>query len=212
MPVGLLGRKVGMTRIFNEAGQVVPVTVIEAGPCVVVQCKTVEQDGYAAVQIGFLDRKLSRTNSPLTGHFQARGLTPKRYLREFALVEGESLAPGDEVRVDMFAQGQKIEVQGTSKGKGFAGGMKRHNFVGGPKEHGASKIHRKPMSAGATDAARVFPGKRSPGHMGAACVKTKGLTVVEVDTERNLLLVKGAVPGANGGLVAIYGQQAVAKG
>jgi large subunit ribosomal protein L3 len=208
----MLGRKIGMTRIFEESGRVVPVTVLEVGPCVVVQNKTVERDGYAAVQLGFMDQKLSRLNAPLTGHFQTRSLSPKRHLREFALVDGETLEPGDEVRVDMFTAGQKIAVQGTSKGKGFAGGMKRHNFQGGPGAHGASKVHRRTMSAGATDAARIFPGQRMPGQLGAAKVKTKGLTIVAVDNDRNLLLVKGPVPGANGGLVAIYGQSAVVKG
>lgn len=207
-----MGKKIGMTRIFDDQGRVVPVTVVEAGPCVVVQCKSAEKDGYAAVQVGFEERKRNRTNQPLMGHFQSKGITPKRYLREFRLQGVNELEAGSEIKVDVFAKGDTVTIQGTSKGKGFAGGMKRHHFVGGPMEHGASKIHRKPMSAGATDAARVFPGKRSPGHMGAETVTTKGLTVVDVDTERNLLLIKGAVPGANGGLLAIYRPQDVAKG
>ena len=212
MPAAILGKKMGMTRIFDEAGRVVPITVVEAGPCVVVQRKTTGKDGYEAIQVGFEERKRSRTNSPLTGHFQSKGITPKRHLREFRVQAEEQYAPGDEIRVDIFGKGQMVDVQGTSKGKGFAGGVKRYHFRGGPSEHGASKIHRKPMSAGATDAARVFPGKRSPGHMGAATVTTKGLTIVEVDVERNLLLIKGAVPGATGGLVAIVGRADVAKG
>lgn len=207
-----MGKKIGMTRVFDDQGRVVPVTVVEAGPCVVVQRKSVETDGYAAVQVGFEERKRNRTNQPLTGHFQSKGITPKRYLREFRLQDVAELEAGSEIKVDVFAKGDVVTVQGTSKGKGFAGGMKRHHFHGGPMEHGASKIHRKPMSAGATDAARVFPGMRGPGHMGAETVTTKGLTVIDVDTERNLLLIKGAVPGANGGLLAIYRPQDVAKG
>ncbi|MEI6500745.1 MAG: 50S ribosomal protein L3 [Armatimonadota bacterium] len=208
----LLGKKIGMTRIFDEQGRVVSVTVIEAEPCVVVQRKTTEKDGYEAVQLGMGERKRSRTNQPLTGHFQSKGLTPKKVLKEFRLDSGEEYAQGEEVKLDRFAKGDKVTIQGTSKGKGFAGGMKRHHFVGGPMEHGASKIHRKPMSGGATDAARVFPGARRPGHMGAETVTTKGLTIVDVDLDRNLLLIKGAVPGANGGVVAIYGRRDVRKG
>jgi large subunit ribosomal protein L3 len=206
MPVAILGKKVGMTRIFDEAGRVVPVTAIVAGPCVVVQRKTAERDGYEAIQVGYGERKRSRTNSPLTGHFRSKNIAPKRYLREFLVQAEEQYAPGDEIRVDIFSKGQTVNIQGTSKGKGFPGGMKRYHFKGGPMEHGASKIHRKPMSAGATDAARVFPGKRSPGHMGAATVTVKGLTIVDIDTDQNLLLIRGAVPGANGGVVAVFGR------
>ncbi|NPV47452.1 MAG: 50S ribosomal protein L3 [Armatimonadetes bacterium] len=206
MPAAILGKKLGMTRIFDADGRVVPVTVVEAGPCVVVQRKTEERDGYSAIQVGFGDRKRSRTNSPLTGHFRSKNIAPKQHLREFRVGTEEQFEVGDEIRVDVFTKGQRVDVRGQSKGKGFAGGMKRHHFKGGPMEHGASKIHRKPMSAGATDAARVFPGKRSPGHMGAETVTVKGLTVVDVDAERNLLLIKGAVPGANGGLVVVLGR------
>jgi large subunit ribosomal protein L3 len=206
MPAAILGKKLGMTRIFDEGGRVVPITVVEAGPCVVVQRKTTDRDGYEAIQVGFGERKRSRTNSPLTGHFRSKNIQPKRHLREFRVDAGEQFASGDEIRVDVFKKGQNVTVQGTSKGKGFAGGMKRYHFKGGPMEHGASKIHRKPMSAGATDAARVFPGKRGPGHMGARTVTVKGLTVVDVDTDRNLLLIRGAVPGANGDVVAIFGR------
>ena len=208
----MLGKKIGMTRIFDAEGRVVPITVIEAHPCVVVQRKTTEKDGYEAVQLGMGERKRSRTNQPLTGHFQSKGLTPKKTLREFRLDAGAGYAQGEEIKIDGFAKGDKVTIQGISKGKGFAGGMKRHHFVGGPMEHGASKIHRKPMSGGATDAARVFPGARRPGHMGAETVTTKGLTIVDVDLDRNLLLLKGAVPGANGGVVAIYGRRDVRKG
>lgn len=212
MPAVILGKKIGMTRIFDEQGRVVPVTVVEAGPCVVVQRKTVASDGYEAVQLGFGERKRSRTNQPLTGHFQTRNIPPRQHLREFRVAADEEYAQGDEVKVDRFSKGDKVTIQGTSKGKGFAGGMKRHHFVGGPMEHGASKIHRKPMSGGATDAARVFPGARRPGHLGAATTTTKGLTIVDVDADRNLLLIKGAVPGANGGLLSIFGRRDVLKG
>jgi large subunit ribosomal protein L3 len=208
----ILGKKIGMTRVFDEEGRVVPVTVIEAGPCVVVQRKTSDKDGYEAIQVGMGERKRSRANQPLTGHFQSKGLTPKQSLKEFRIAAAEEYAQGDEIKVDRFSKGEKVTIQGTSKGKGFAGGMKRHHFVGGPMEHGASKIHRKPMSGGATDAARVFPGARRPGHMGAETVTTKGLTIVDVDVDRNLLLIKGAVPGANGGLLAIFGRRDVLKG
>jgi large subunit ribosomal protein L3 len=203
----ILGKKIGMTRVFDEQGRIVPVTVVEAGPCVVVQRKTREADGYEAMQIGFEDRKRNRLNQPLLGHFQSRNQEPKRYLREVPVPAGQDPATGDELRVDLFKKGDQIVVQGRSKGKGFAGGMKRHHFVGGPMEHGASKIHRKPMSGGATDAARVFPGARRPGHMGDATVTQKGLTVVDVDADRNLMLIRGAVPGANGGLLIIRSRE-----
>lgn len=203
----ILGKKIGMTRVFDEQGRMVPVTVIEAGPCVVVQRKTTATDGYEAIQVGFEERKRQRLNQPELGHLQSRNITPKRYLREFRVAAEQEFSTGDEIRVDQFAKGQQIVIQGKSKGKGFAGGMKRHHFHGGPKEHGASKIHRKPMSGGATDAARVFPGARRPGHLGGATTTQKGLTVVDVDADRNLLLVKGAVPGANGGLLLIKSRE-----
>lgn len=199
----ILGKKIGMTRVFDEQGRMVPVTVIEAGPCIVVQRKTADKDGYEAIQVGFEDRKRERLNSPLLGHFQSRNIPPKRYLREFRIQPDQEFEPGDEIRVDQFSKGDSVVVQGRSKGKGFAGGMKRYHFKGGPQEHGASKIHRKPMSGGATDAARVFPGARRPGHMGDDTVTQRGLTVVDVDPDRNLLLIRGGVPGANGGLLLI---------
>lgn len=203
----ILGKKIGMTRVFDDQGRMVPVTVIEAGPCVVVQRKTTATDGYEAIQVGFEDRKRQRLNSPLLGHFQTRNISPKRYLRELPVKPEQELNTGDELRVEMFSKGDEIVIQGRSKGKGFAGGMKRHHFRGGPMEHGASKVHRKPMSAGGTDAARVFPGMRGPGHMGDAIVTQKGLHVVEVDADRNLLIVKGTVPGANGGLLIIQSRE-----
>ncbi len=202
MPVGLLGKKLGMTRIYSPTGEAVPVTVIEAGPCVVVQRKTQERDGYEAVQIGYGERRRSRTNQPLTGHFERHGVSPKQHLREWRLEPGEEYQERQELTVAMFAEGQLVDVVGRSKGKGFQGVIKRHGHHGGPASHG-SKVHRQPMSSGATDAARVFPGRGMPGHMGAEQVTVRGLVVVRVDKERNLLLVKGAVPGANGGLVAV---------
>lgn len=202
MPIGMLGKKIGMTRIFDADGRAVAVTVIEAGPCVVVQRKTVEVDGYEAVQLGFGDRSYARTNSPMTGHFESKGVSPKKHLQEFELAKGEDVSPGDEITVGMFEPGQIVNVIGVTKGKGFAGAMKRHGFHGGPASHG-SKVHRAPMSAGATDAARVFPGQRMPGHMGHVQRRIKNLRVVEVDAENNMLVVKGAIPGPNGAVVAI---------
>lgn len=220
---GLLGRKVGMTSIFTEAGNSVAVTVIECGPCTVVQRKTAERDGYDAVQLGYLelreprrkDNKITRgqsghrgrgeANAPTRGHFEKNGgATPTRHLAEFKLeAAGDEPAAGSTLTVDsLFKSGDKIKVQGKSKGRGFAGAMKRHNFSGQGGSHGA-KIHRKPASGGATDPARTFPGSRRPGRMGNANVTQLGLQVVEVDAGRNLLLVKGAVPGASGGLLRI---------
>lgn len=219
---GLLGRKVGMTQIFTEAGKVVPVTIIEVEGNSVVQRKTVEKDGYDAVQLGYLERKQPRketkiprgesghrgsgeANKPERGHFAANGgALPTRVLAEFRLdAEGEEPAGGTQISVgDIFTAGDKVKIQGTSKGKGFAGAMKRWNFKGQKASHG-QKIHRKPASNGATDPARVFPGARRPGRMGNVNVTQPGLSIVEVDTERNLLLVKGAIPGAAGGVVRI---------
>ena len=205
MPTGLLGRKVGMTRIFDDAGKAIPVTVVQAGPCVVVQVKTVETDGYEAVQMGFEEKKRSRVNEPMTGHFASRKVEPMKTLREFGRVGDEELSPGDTVTVEMVEEGQMVNVTGTSKGRGMAGAMKRYNFKGGPASHGSS-VHRTPQSAGATDAQRVFKGKRGPGHMGAVKVTVKALRVVRVDSERNVLLIRGAVPGPNGGLLMIRSQ------
>lgn len=194
-----------MTRIFDEKGQVVPVTVIKAGPCTVVQLKTAQRDGYAAIQVGFEEAKRSRTNSPMTGHFGKHNVAPLRHLKEFPVAEGEERAEGDTLTVSQFEPGQRVTVVGTSKGRGFAGGIKRHGFHGGPASHG-SKVHRAPMSAGATDAARVFKGKRSPGHMGHEQVTVKGLRVVEIDPENHLLVVSGPVPGPVGGLLVVSEQ------
>jgi large subunit ribosomal protein L3 len=213
MAAAILGKKIGMTRIFDEAGKAVPVTVIEAGPCIVVQVKSAEahtnkhgkakSEGYEAIQVGFEEKKRARVNSPMTGHFG--NIAPRRYLREFHVEPGAAYEVGQIIKADVFEKGQLVDVIGTSKGKGFAGGMKRYHFKGGPASHG-SKVHRAPMSGGATDAARVFKGTRKPGHMGAERVTTKNLTIVEVDADRNVLAIKGAVPGPNGGLVMVRGQ------
>ncbi len=205
MPTGLLGKKVGMTRIYDESGKAIPVTVVEAGPCVVVLRRTAETDGYEAVQLGFDQVKPNRLNGPMLGHFLSRKIEPHRHLREFGVGADEELEPGSTVTVEIFREGETVDVTGTSKGRGFAGGMKRYGFRGGPASHG-SKVHRTPQSAGATDAQRVFPGKRSPGHMGAERCTTRGLQVVAVDAERNVLLLKGSVPGPRGGLLEIRAQ------
>ncbi len=192
-----------MTQVFGEDGRVTPVTVIAAGPCVVTQLKTLDKDGYSAAQIGFGDVKEHRLNSPEKGHFAAHGVKPKRVLREIPLDDGETVAEGDEFKADIFAVGEKVAVTGISKGKGFAGVMKRYGWRGHKATHGASTSHRKPASGGATDAARTFKGAGKPGHMGDAQITQQGLRVIQVDTDKNVLLVKGAIPGANGGLVLI---------
>lgn len=202
MPSAILGKKLGMTQVFEEDGRVTPVTVIEAGPCVVTQVKTTERDGYSALQIGYGVVRENRVNSPERGHFKAHNVKPHRTLREIKLDSGETAAEGDELKVDIFAPGDKVSVTGISKGKGFAGVVKRFHFHGADMTHG-SMIHRKPQSSGATDAAHTFKGTKKPGHMGAEQVTQQGLKVVRIDPDKNLLLVKGAIPGANGGLVLV---------
>lgn len=190
-----------MTQLFGEDGSAIPVTVIEAGPCVVVQKKTQERDGYAVVQLGFGTAK--RVNKPMAGHFQAANVDePKRKLAEFATSPDFDPEPAAVVSVDIFEAGEMLHITGTSKGKGFAGVMKRHGFHGGKASHG-SGVHRAPQSSGATDAARVFKGTKKPGQMGSARVTVRQVNVVRVDPARNLLIVKGPVPGANGGYVKI---------
>ena len=203
MPSSILGKKLGMTQIFEEGGRVTPVTVIAAGPCIVVQLKTIAKDGYSAMQIGFEDVKEHRLTMPIKGHFAAHEVKPKRTLREIPIEPGETLAEGHEFSADIFVEGEKVAVTGISKGKGFAGVMKRYGWRGNKATHGASTSHRKPASGGGTDAARTFKGSGKPGHMGDAQITQQGLRIVRIDTEKNLLLVKGAVPGANGGLVMI---------
>jgi large subunit ribosomal protein L3 len=203
MPSAIIGKKLGMTQIFEEGGRVVPVTVIEAGPCVVTQLRTLARDGYSAAQVGFGEVKDHRLNSPKRGHFAAHGVKPSRTLREVPLEAGETLAEGDEFKADIFTVGDKVAVTGISKGKGFAGVVKRYGWHGHNRTHGASTSHRKPASGGATDAARTFKGQGKPGHMGDVQVTQQGLKVARIDLDKNLLLIKGAVPGANGGLVYI---------
>ena len=206
MTIGLIGRKAGMTRVFTDAGESIPVTVIEALPNRVTQVKAVESDGYRAVQVAFGDRKPSRLTRPLAGHYAKAKVAPGESLVEFRLADGEGadLAPGAEIKVDMFAAGQVVDVAGTTIGKGFAGTIKRHNFAGGPASHGASLFHRAPGSIGQRQTpGRVFPGKRMSGHMGNVRRTIENLKVVEVDAARNLLLVRGAVPGAPGGQVIV---------
>jgi large subunit ribosomal protein L3 len=203
---GILGKKVGMTQVFDERGEVIPVTVIEAGPCFVAQIKTVERDGYTAVQLGFDETKPKRLTQPQLQHLQKSNLPALRYLREIQLSADElaNFEEGQAVTVDIFEQGEFVDVVGTSKGRGFAGVVKRHGFGGGPKTHGQSDRHRAPGSIGAcTTPGRVFKGKRMAGRMGGERVTAQGLKVVLVDAERNLLAVKGSVPGAKNGLLLI---------
>lgn len=201
---GLLGKKLGMTRIFDESGEVVPVTVIEAGPCYVTQKKTAEKDGYTAVQIGFGETEQRKLTRPEWMRLKVVDLPPLRYLRELRMSDTGEYEVGQKLSVDMFKVGDTVDITGTSKGKGFAGGMKRHGFRGGPKTHGQSDRARAPGSIGAgTTPGRVFKGTRMAGHMGARRVTTQNLRVVMVDPERNLLLVRGAVPGAKNGLLLI---------
>lgn len=203
MKKGILGRKHGMTQIFDEKGEVIPVTVIEAGPCVVVQKKTVETDGYNAIQVGFGDVKEKKLTKPLIGHFKKAGVPFKRYLREFRLDDISGYEVGSEIKVDIFKPGDRVDVTGISKGKGFAGVVKRYGANRGPMSHG-SKYHRRVGSMGATtDPGRTFKGKIMPGHMGHERVTIQNLEVVKVDPELNLLLVKGSVPGPKGSLLII---------
>jgi len=203
MKKALIGKKVGMTQIFDENGVVIPVTVIEAGPCVVAQVKTLENDGYEAVQLGFGEVKENKLNKPEKGHFAKANVTAKRHLREFRLDSIEGIKVGDELKADVFAAGEKIDVQGTSKGKGFQGVIKRHGQHRGPMGHG-SMYHRRPGSMGATSTpGRVFKGKKLPGHMGRVTVTIQNLDVVRVDMDKNVILVKGSVPGAKGSILKI---------
>jgi large subunit ribosomal protein L3 len=197
----IIGRKVGMTSVFTEDGRSVPVTVIEAGPCTVVQRKTKENDGYEAVAIAFGDKKKHNVTKPMAGYYKKAGSEPKRHIREFRVgIDGVEV--GQTISVDGFAAGDRVDVVGISKGKGFAGGMKRHNFSGGGASHG-SMIHRQPASNGDTNAGHVVKGSRRPGHMGVDRTTHQNLEVVRADVERNLLLVRGPVPGAKNGLVII---------
>jgi large subunit ribosomal protein L3 len=203
MNKGLIGKKLGMTQIFDEQGKVIPVTVIEAGPCVVAQVKTVETDGYNAIQLGFGDVKESKINKPEKGHFAKSKLTPKKHLREFRLDSVENINVGDELKTDTFTAGDQLDIQGTSKGKGFQGVIKRHGQSRGPMGHG-SMYHRRPGSMGPTSTpGRVFKGKKLPGHMGSQTITIQNLEVVRVDLDKNVILVKGSVPGAKGAILKL---------
>ena len=203
MKKALIGKKVGMTQIFDENGTVIPVTVIEAGPCVVAQVKTIENDGYEAVQLGFGEVKGNKLNKPVKGHFAKANVTAKKHLREFRLESVEGVKVGDEVKADVFEAGEKVDVQGTSKGKGFQGVIKRHGQHRGPMGHG-SMYHRRPGSMGSTSTpGRVFKGKKLPGHMGRVTITIQNLEVVAVDLDKNVILVKGSVPGAKGAILKI---------
>ena len=203
MKKAILATKVGMTQIFNEDGVLVPVTVLQAGPCVVTQVKTEENDGYKAVQVGFVDKREKLFSKPVKGHFDKAGVAYKRFVREFRLDNAEEYSVKDEIKADIFAAGDKIDATAVSKGKGFQGAIKRHGQSRGPMAHG-SKYHRHAGSNGAcSDPSKVFKGKKMPGHMGSKRVTVQNLEVVKVDAENNLILVKGAVPGPKKSLVTI---------
>ncbi len=194
MEKGILAKKIGMTRVYDEEGRFIPVTVLEAGPCTVLVKKTVEKDGYQAIQIGFQPVKESRLNKPMAGHFARASVTPLKYVRELRLNDTEQYEVGQEIKADIFKIGEFVDVTGISKGKGFAGSIKRHGQSLGPRTHG-SRYHRGPGSMGAVGMSRVLKGKKLPGRMGGEKVTVQKLKVVQVDAARNLLLVKGAVPG-----------------
>ena len=203
MKKAILATKVGMTQIFNEDGVLTPVTVLQAGPCVVTQVKTVENDGYSAVQVGFTDKREKLVNKAQKGHFNKAGVSYKRYVREFRFEDAESYALAQEIKADIFAAGDKIDATAISKGKGFQGAIKRHGQHRGPMTHG-SRYHRRPGSMGACSyPGKVFKGKKLPGHTGVERVTIQNLEVVMVNAEKDMLLIKGAIPGANGQLVTI---------
>ena len=204
MQKAIIGKKIGMTQIFDETGKVIPVTVVEAGPCVVSMKKTVENDGYAAVQLGFGDLKPKKVNKPMKGHFEKSNVAPKRILREFRFDDTDSFELGQVVKADIFAAGDKIDVTGTSKGKGYAGVIKRWNFQRLKETHGSGPVARHGGSMGACSTpSRVWKGKKMAGHLGTEKVTVQNLCVVKVDAENNLIAVKGAIPGPNGGTVVI---------
>ena len=204
MQKGLIGKKLGMTQIFDDKGNVVPVTLIEAGPCVVVQKKTVENDGYAAVQIGFGDLSANKVTKPLKGHFEKADVAPKRTLREFRFADCDALNVGDILKADTFASGDRVDVVGTSKGKGYAGAIKRWNFHRLKETHGTGPVARHAGSQGACSSpSRVYKGTKGAGHLGAERVTVQNLTVVKVDAENNLIAIRGAVPGPKGSVVTL---------
>ena len=204
MQKAIIGKKIGMTQIFDESGKVIPVTVVEAGPCVVVQKKTVENDGYAAVQVGYGDVKVQRMNKPMKGHFEKADVAAKKTLKEFRLEGCDALNVGDVIKADTFAVGDSVDVSGTSKGKGFAGAIKRHNQHRLKETHGTGPVHRQAGSMGACSSpSRIYKGKGMACHMGAEKVTVQNLEIVKVDIENNLIAVKGAIPGPKGGIVTI---------
>ncbi len=203
MKKGLIGKKIGMTQIFDEKGNMIPVTVVEAGPCVVVQKKTTENDGYEAVQIGYGDKKVQRVNKPMAGHFKKADVAPKKVLKEFKLADTSSLNVGDIIKADIFAAGDFVDVVGTSKGKGTAGVIKRWNFARLRESHGTGPVARHGGSLGVIDPARIFKGKKMAGHLGSERVTVQNLSVVKVDSENNLIAIKGSIPGPKGGIVVI---------
>ena len=204
MQKAIIGKKIGMTQIFDEKGNVVPVTVVEAGPCAVSQVKTVENDGYAAVQMSFDDLKAKRVNKPMNGHFKKANVAPKRTLREFRFDDVTAYNVGDLIKADVFAEGDKVDVTGTSKGKGYAGVIKRWNFQRLKETHGSGPVARHGGSMGACSTpSRVWKGKKMAGHLGAEKVTVQNLKIVKVDAENNLIAIKGAIPGPNNGTVII---------
>ncbi len=204
MVKGLIGKKIGMTQLFDESGKVIPVTVVEAGPCTVVQKKTVETDGYEAIQVGFGDVKVTRVNKPEAGHFKKANIAPKKVLKEFRLEDISAYNVGDTLKADVFAVGDKVDVVGTSKGKGTAGSIKRWNFSRLKESHGTGPVARHAGSLGAcSDPSRVYKGKKLAGHLGAERVTIQNLDIVKVDAENNLIAIKGAIPGAKGGIVVL---------
>ncbi|MBQ2677066.1 MAG: 50S ribosomal protein L3 [Clostridia bacterium] len=204
MQKAIIGKKLGMTQLFDEKGNIIPVTVVEAGPCVVSQKKTVENDGYQAIQIGFGDLKASKVNKPMKGHFAKGDVAPKKVLREFRLENIDTYNVGDIIKAEIFAEGDKVDVVGTSKGKGTAGAIKRWNFSRLKESHGTGPVHRHAGSLGACSSpSRVFKGKKLAGHLGAERVTVQNLAVVRVDNENNIIAIKGAIPGPKGGIIMI---------
>lgn len=203
MKKGIIGKKIGMTQIFDDKGKVIPVTVVEAGPCVITQKKTMDNDGYEAVQVGFGDVKPQRVTKPLTGHFKKGDVAPKKTLREFRFDDISEMNVGDLIKADTFEAGEKVDVTGVSKGKGYAGVIKRHNFHRLKESHGSGPVVRHGGSTGAINAARIFKGQKMAGHLGTDTVTVQNLTVAKVDAENNIIAVKGAIPGPNGGIVIV---------
>ena len=204
MKKAIIGKKLGMTQLFDANGDVVPVTVVEAGPCVIAQKKTIENDGYEAVQVGYGDMKASKVTKPMKGHFAKGDVAPKKVLREFRLEDISAMNVGDIIKADIFAEGDAVDVRGTSKGKGYAGVIKRWNFGRLKETHGTGPVHRHGGSLGTIDPARIFKGKKMAGHLGNERVTVQNLSVVKVDAEKNIIAVKGAIPGPKGGIVVLF--------